>query len=118
MLPFMKQKIFLAAIALAFTLTPSRAQTVETLVTGLFEPFGVAIDLVNNNYFFTDSANGAVFRFNPATNEPPTILTLATPDINPQGIVVARGGLVIVQTGLHRIDLVTFDGSITASIGG
>jgi sugar lactone lactonase YvrE len=108
------------AWALALVLFAARptgvGQTVETVTTNdLFEPYGVVADVTTNLYYLTDSAHDRVVRFNPRTGEQ---VVLAGGDLfSPQGIVLARGGLVVSEAGSHLIRLVTLDGIVLSLAG-
>ncbi len=104
------------AIGLRLTLT-LRAQTVSTLpLTGLNEPYGVAVDLTTNLYYLTDSVNNRVVSFNPANGQQAELAGGAL--FNPEGIVVAHGGLVVADSGNHAIRFISFQGAETTLAGG
>ncbi len=110
-------------------LTASAQPSLQTLVTeNLSEPYGVAVDLENNIYV-TDSANNRVARYNPnsglLTHLAGTTGETGANDglgvlahfFNPQGIVAARGGLVVADSGNHRIRRVALDGNVSTLAG-
>lgn len=101
----MKKFRFIAMVAAFLAgLAPSRAQVVETVTTnGLSEPFGVAVHPGTNVYFFSSSANDRVVRFIPATGELQTVADGRNGLSSPQGIVYARGGLVVVNSRDHSV---------------
>ncbi|MBI4328076.1 MAG: chitobiase/beta-hexosaminidase C-terminal domain-containing protein, partial [Chloroflexi bacterium] len=115
----MKNKLLLVILGVSAWVTTSLAQTVGTVTAGappdnLFEPYGVAVDLSNNMYYFTDSAHSQILRFDPSTNLPPTHVAFVD---NPQGIAVARGGLIVADTINHVILTVGFNGGVSILAG-
>jgi len=115
----MKRTIVLAlgiAVALAFACL---AQTVDTLLgEHLDEPYGVVVDVstTNNYYYLTDSVHNRLVRFAPATGE---LTDLTGPAFfSPAGLVLARGGLVVADSGAHAIRRVSFAGEIAPLAGG
>ncbi len=115
----MKNKLLLVILGVSAWVTTSLAQTVGTITAGappdnLFEPYGVAVDLSNNLYYFTDSAHSQILRFDPSTNLPPTHVAVVD---NPQGIAVARGELIVADTINHVILSVGFNGGVSILAG-
>ncbi len=107
----------LTLLALSALVGGARAQTVGTVTTnGLFEPYGVAVDLTTNLYYVTDSANNRIVRFNPATGDTASLANLAVS--SPAGIVVARGGLVVADSANHQLRLVSPGGAVSSLAGG
>jgi sugar lactone lactonase YvrE len=121
----------LILILLAGTLLGARAaaQSVDTLISGLFEPYAVALDS-NNNYYITDSANNSIVKYNPESGQLTNFSgrVSITRDYadgpsylakfgSPQGIVFARGGLVVADSGNNRIRFVAMDGSVSTIAG-
>jgi streptogramin lyase len=106
-----------AIVALNTAALITQAQTVDTVTTnGLFEPYGVAVDLSTNVYYLTDGAHNRLVRYDPATGQ---LSSLAASQLySPQGIVLARGGLVVAEAGFDSISLVTFDGDVQTLAGG
>ena len=114
-------------------LTVAAQTTVNTLLTidssAQPEPYGVAVDPYNNNYFLTLSGEHRIVKFNPSTG----LLTnfVGFPGVkgykdgtgqvarffSPQGIIVARGGLVVADSGNHLIRFVTLEGNVTTLAG-
>ncbi|MEK7678248.1 MAG: chitobiase/beta-hexosaminidase C-terminal domain-containing protein [Verrucomicrobiota bacterium] len=113
----MKNKLLLVILGISAWFASATAQTVGTVTSGLFEPYGIAVDLSNNIYYFTDSANNQILRFDPATNLPPTEVAIGLP--NPQGIAVdvTRGGLIVADTKSHVILFVGFNGGVSILAG-
>ena len=125
---------FLAAF-LAVAVTGARAQTVDTVfASGLVEPHSVVIG-PDGSYFITDGGGlfgGAhrIVRYAPNNG---SLITLAgdfsgqrgTNDgagfvarfFGPAGIALARGGLVVADSGNHTIRFVGFDGRVTTLAG-
>lgn len=128
--PMKRATWFVLVMAGMLAFTASAEPSLQTLVTNnLAEPYGVAVD-ADNNIFVTDSANNRVARYNPNSG---TLVNLAgVPGetgnndglgvlahfFNPQGIVAARGGLVIADSGNHLIRRVGFDGTVSTLAGG
>ncbi|MBI4328075.1 MAG: hypothetical protein HY674_22825 [Chloroflexi bacterium] len=114
-------------------LTAAAQTTVNTLLTvdssAQPEPYGVAVDPYNNNYLLTLSGEHRIVKFNPGTG----LLTnfvgfpgvkgykdgtgLVARFFSPQGIIVARGGLVVADSGNHLIRFVTWEGNVTTLAG-
>jgi|GEM_PF-779010 len=105
------------------------AQSVGSLVTtGLLEPQGIAVD-ADNNLYITDSGHNRVVRFFPDTgvllNFAGLIGQSGTNDgrgslarfSGPQGVVFARGGVVVADSGNHTIRLISFDGVVSTLAG-
>lgn len=101
----------------------------QTLVTNqLSEPYGVAVD-PKNNFYITDSVNNRIARYNsnsgvltnlagvfgePGSDDGPGAFAHFN---SPQGIVYARGGLVVADSGNHRIRFVTLNGAVSTLAG-
>ncbi len=122
----------LAALAVLEGIAPSSAtaQTgVDSAVTnGLFEPFGVAADN-DGLFYFTDSANHRIAKVLPGANTATTLAGLTGVSgtnsgvgnlalfNQPQGIVLARGGLVVADSANHTIRFVSFSGAVSNLAG-
>jgi|GEM_PF-3083283 len=97
-----------------------RAQTVETVVQGLNEPYGIGVDLERNVYYFTSSATDTLYSYNPAPTPSLRIVAvypssngrIGVPDANPQGVAVSREAVVVALSGLHQIERRNADGSV------
>ncbi len=115
-------------VAAALCTGTVRAQYVGTLVTNLSSPAGVAVDS-SNNVYITEPGNYTVAVYVPNAG---TLTTLAGSPGNfgadpgtgpaatffiPQGIVVARGGLVVVDQGSQLIRFVTYSGTVSDIAG-
>ena len=119
-----------ATILLLGTTGRLAAQTsVDSVVTSnLFEPYGVA-SVSDGSFFLTDAANNRILRVaNGATVG--TLLAGQTGIAGsndgyaniarfylPQGIVIARGGLIVADSGNHTLRFVTFSGVVTNLAG-
>ena len=96
------------------------AQTVSTIVrstspaSGPLEPYGIAVD-PDENLYITDPASQRIFRFRMSTGEY-TVLAGKAGDASyvngsltqarfsdPRGIIYARGGLVVADSGNHAL---------------
>jgi hypothetical protein len=100
------------------------AQTVDTVVTNeLFEPYGVTVDS-GNSYYIADSANHRIAKYDPDTG----FLTTLAGQVgqsgytdgpgfiarfnSPRGVVFARGGIVVADSGNNMIRFVTITGRV------
>jgi Chitobiase/beta-hexosaminidase C-terminal domain/Fn3 associated len=95
------KKFLLILLSLSAMACRVGAQSVTTvpLSGSVAEPYGIAIDVPNNLYYFTDSANNRVLKFDPARSAT-SIVVDAGPLMNPSGIVFANNGfLVVADTG-------------------
>lgn len=130
---------------MALAMAPAgRAQTLSTVITnsaalspGIVEPHSILVDS-NGTIYFTDG--GGIFGFGDSAHRVlafnPTTVTLSvvagdfngrsgTNDgtgilarfFNPAGIIAARGGLVVADSGNHAIRYVGFDGVVTNIAG-
>lgn len=135
-------RLGLAALVAVWT-APAAAQSVgSVLTTGLIEPHSVAAD-TNGTIYITDqggfsflgqSSANRIMKFVPGTAS----LTVLAGDpngstgtngnlipnagflarfFNPAGIVAARGGLVVADSGNHTIRYVGFDGVVSNIAG-
>jgi sugar lactone lactonase YvrE len=110
----------------ALSLTSASAQpTVDFLITNrVTEPHSIAID-PSNKFYLTDSADHRVFKYDPdngaltgvagvggqagADNGPGFVARF----FSPKGIVLARGGLVVADSGNHTLRFLTLTGAIS-----
>jgi sugar lactone lactonase YvrE len=121
-------RIVLGILAASLCAAPARAQYVSTVVSNnLSEPAGVATDSANNVYI-TDPGNYRIAEYVPSTG---TLFTLAGSGSagtnvgtglaasfsNPQGIVAARGGLIVADEGSQLIRYVSFGGAVSNLAG-
>ena len=127
---FMKQTPWLAAVlSFAFCVEAVAQPSLQPLATnGLAEPYGIAVD-VDGDFYITDSANNRVVKYisntGVLTNLAGVFREIGNNDgpgvfarfFNPQGIVSARGGLLVADAGNHRIRRVGFDGTVTTVAG-
>jgi hypothetical protein len=108
----------------------SAQPALQTLITsGLSEPYGVAVD-PKDNYYITDSVNNRIAKYNPnlgvLTNLAGVLGETGFSDgpgvfaqfHSPQGIVYARGGLVVADSGNHAIRYITLAGQVSTIAGG
>lgn len=129
-LPFMKRQPWLVVLLTMMFARAALAQpSLQTLVTsGLAEPYGVAVD-AKNNYYVTDSAHNRIAKYDPnsgvLTNLAGVFGEIGRNDgpgvfahfFSPQGIVAARGGMVVADSGNHLIRFVALDGTVTTIAG-
>ena len=125
-------------LAVAGWLTPAalaQTQTLDTVLSGLFEPYSVAVD-TNNHFYITDSANNRILKFSPESNVKTNfaggvpIGNTAGPKgnvdgpgylarfSNPLGIVAARGGFIVADSANQQLRLVGMDSTVSTIAGG
>ncbi len=119
--------VLLAAFGLA---AAARAQTVSTLISSnLFEPHGVATDGLNA--YLTDASNNRIVKFDLANSNLTTLAGISGPAgagyangnggsalfNQPLGVVFARGGLVVVDSGNQVIRFVATNGDASLLAG-
>jgi len=115
----------LLAGAAFLTLSAAAQPTVDFLVTNKFlEPHSIAVD-ANNRFYITDSADHRVFKYDPdngtvtsiagvsgqsgTTNGPGFIARF----FSPRGIVLARGGLIVADSGNQLLRFLSLTGSVS-----
>jgi sugar lactone lactonase YvrE len=112
----MKTKCLLSVLAVWAAALTLHGQSVNTLnVSGLLEPYGLAVDVSTNLYYLTDSAHDRIVRLNPRTGE--SVALAANELFSPQGLVLARGGLVVAEAGSHVLSFVSLDGVVSTLAG-
>src|SRR5665213_3519335 len=118
--------IFLGLMSIAIFALTAKAQFVATLVSNnLSSPYGVATDPVGNVYI-TDAANERIMEFSPSSgilstlaggtlgnNGTNTVIGANAKFYKPQGIVYARGGLVVVDSENQLIRFVNLNGNVS-----
>jgi sugar lactone lactonase YvrE len=125
----MKKTWCVLLITMLFAGGALASPAVSTLITNeLSEPYGVTVDN-KNNYYVTDSVNNRIVKYNPnagsvtnlagvlgetGSNNGPGVFAHFN---SPQGIVYARGGLVVADSGNHLIRFVGLDGTVSALAG-
>jgi sugar lactone lactonase YvrE len=120
-------RIVLGILAPFLCVAPARAQYISTVLTNLNQPAGVAIDS-NNNVYITDPGNYRIARYVPSSGSLITLAGSGSPGTNtgtgeaasfflPQGIVAARGGLIVADEGSQLIRYVTFQGTVSNLAG-
>ena len=108
---------WLAVVTLVWAAT---AQTVDTVISsGLNEPYGIAVDTMTPEglYYLTDSANQRVVRYRPATGDFSDVTGVLSPMAAPEGIVVARGGLVVADAGANEVLQIDRSGAVSVLLG-
>ncbi len=125
------------AVALTLCGIAGRAHaqiTVDNALTnGLFEPHGVAVDTDTVTYI-SDSANHRIVRFDPNTGVAATIAGIPGLSGNvdgppylallssPQGVVLATvggaAGVIVADTGNHKIRFVNFTNGYVSTLAG
>ncbi|HRY48097.1 MAG TPA: hypothetical protein P5186_08625 [Candidatus Paceibacterota bacterium] len=109
---------------LACLAVTGKAQTVDSVITnGLFEPYEVTVGS-DNVYYLADSANHRIARYDPSTGFLTTLAGLTGeagyvdgPGFfarfsTPRGVVFARGGLVVADSGNNLLRFVTVTGQV------
>lgn len=99
--------------------------TVDFLITNrLAEPYSVAVD-DENRIYITDSADHRILRYDSDNGSLTSIAGIAgTPGttngpgfvarfFSPRGVVMARGGLVVADSGNHQLRFLTLTGSVS-----
>src|ERR1019366_1284514 len=117
----------------AMTILAARlhAQYVSTAIsTGLNEPYGVTTD-PGGNVYITDAVNNRIVKYVPGATTVSTLAGLTGPSHfgtnngvgaaahfnEPQGIVYARGGLVVVDQGNQQLRFVSLAGAVSNLAG-
>ncbi len=132
----------LAALLAGWTATAAAQSVGSVLTTGLVEPHSVAVDATGTLYitdqggfsFLGQPSANRIMKFVPGTG----VLTVLAGDaggisgisgnltpnagflarfFNPAGLVAARGGLVVADSGNHTIRYVGFDGVVSNLAG-
>ena len=79
------------------------------------EPWGITVNIANNNYYISDSVNDRILVFDPVL-----VTTTSVAETNlftPSGIVLVGGSLVVADTGNHQIKRVDLNGTVTLMAG-
>ena len=129
----MKRSIALVLFVSGLLTLNASGQTILTMLTNnLHEPYGVAVDDANNNWYITDSANNRIYQFNDLStktkhlagsiNFAPGYADSANPVnarfANPQGILLLPDGtLLVADSGNHALRRVTTNGVVTTVAG-
>ncbi len=127
-----KMNTRLTTLALGLVLSVStslHAQNVATVISSnLFEPNSVAVD-ANNIAYLTDGANNRIMKYDPSTaaatllagniaaNGTNNGLGASARFFQPAGIVYARGGLVVADSGNQLLRFVTLNGVVSNLAG-
>jgi len=120
-------KIVLGLLAASLCALALQAQFVNTLTTNLSQPAGVATDS-SNNVYITDPGNFRIAKYVPSSGALSTLAGSGSPGasigtgtaasfFDPQGIVAARGGLIVADEGSQLIRYVTFGGIVSNLAG-
>ena len=113
----MNKKVITAALLWVFVVPLARSQTIETVTAaGLYEPYAVGVDLTSNTYYFTDSANNRVVRFEPSKRRSSMLAENRLG--GPQGIVVTKNGIYITESILNRVTRMSPEGDLSLVAGG
>jgi len=123
-----KKTLGLAVVA-GLCVSQANAQSVNTLINaGLLEPHSIVV--ANGQYYITDRAQNQIKSFRTSEGSVQSLAgdptgaagaadgtgVLAT-FRGPEGIIAARGGLVVADSGNHVLRLVTFEGVVTTLAG-
>lgn len=123
-----KKTLGLAVVA-GLCASQANAQSVNTLIdAGLVEPHSIVV--ANGQYYITDRAQNQIKTFRTSEGNVESLAgdTTGAPGAadgtgvlasfrGPEGIVAARGGLVVADSGNHVLRLVTFEGVVTTLAG-
>ena len=135
-------RLGLAALVAGWAATAAGQSVGSVLTTGLVEPHSVAVDTNGTLYitdqggisFFGQSSANRIMKFVPGTaalsvlagdpagsngtnNNPTANAGFNARFFNPAGIIVARGGLVVADSGNHTIRYIGFDGVVSNIAG-
>lgn len=127
----MKKRIAWAMVLLGLCAGVAHAQSITTLVTNtLNEPYAVAVDQGGDSVYITDSANHRIARYRVQSGELTTFAgkngefgandgTLASAHFfDPKGMVFARGGLVVADSGNHAIRFIDLTNKTVITLAG
>ncbi|HEV7924811.1 MAG TPA: chitobiase/beta-hexosaminidase C-terminal domain-containing protein [Verrucomicrobiae bacterium] len=126
---YLLKRVVLGILGASLCALPARAQFVSTAITNsLSQPAGVVVNSTNYNVYITDPGNFRVAEFIPSAGELFTLagsgtagtnagLGLAASFSNPQGIVAARGGLIVVDENSQLIRYVSYGGAVSNLAG-
>jgi sugar lactone lactonase YvrE len=120
-------RIVLGILAASVCAGPARGQYVSTVLTNLSQPAGVAVDS-NNDVYITDPGNYRIAKYVPSSGTLTTLAGSGTLGAGsgtgaaasffiPQGIVAARGGLIVADEGSQLIRYVSFQGMVSNLAG-
>ena len=121
-------RIVLGVLGASLCALPACAQFVSTAISNnLSEPSGVAVDS-SGDVYITDPGNYRIAKFDPASGGLSTLagsgdygtnngIGVAASFFIPQGIVAARGGLVVTDEGSQLIRFVSFGGMVSDLAG-
>lgn len=112
-------------LLLSMTPAASAQSTVDFLITNRFaEPFGLAVD-EENRFYITDSAEHRIYRYNTDNGSLSSIAGVRGQSgrengpgfvarfFSPRGVVLARGGLVVADSGNHSLRFLSLTGSVS-----
>src|SRR5690348_7072539 len=95
------RKILFPLLIAGLCAVETQAQTnVGTVASSMSQPWGIATDPLNNDYYITESSAGDVLQSDPVFG---IYAITQTPLNTPAGIVAARGGLIVAESGNHLI---------------
>ncbi len=128
------KKILLSVLTMGALVTRLEAQEVSTVVGGVFEPtvvsnvfepYGVTANLVADAYYFTDSVNNRILKYDNATATLSVVVdgTAASGQLsNPSGIVFEQGSgaarLIVADTGNSLIRAVDPNSGVITALAG
>ncbi|MDB6056192.1 MAG: repeat-containing protein, partial [Verrucomicrobiales bacterium] len=126
----MNTRLTALLLGLALSLSTSlHAQSVTTVISSnLFEPNSITTD-ANNITYLTDGANNRVMKYNPSTGGFSLLAGyiggsgtangtgISARFYQPAGIVAARGGLVVADSGNHLLRFVSLSGVVSNLAG-
>jgi len=127
------KKFIAIGLALLGLAASSPAQTVNTIVpstSGLSEPYGLAAAVDGSALFITDGANSRIVRFDTITGKVTTLAgrtaesgsadgaLLSSRFFDPTGIVLARNGLVVVDSGNYTVRFIDITNDVVTTLAG
>jgi Chitobiase/beta-hexosaminidase C-terminal domain len=119
------KRLLTSCLAFGLFATIAQGQTVSTVVSGQGEPYGVAVEPSDNAYYFTDSMNNRVLKYDPASASLSVIVEGASgfsPLLSPSGLAWGKSGgasgLAVADTGYHLLQFIDLRGGDMTRLAG